>query len=522
MAETALAEQPRSAEADDPIARAFEDGRNEVYELDGKRYTVHPATALFPLLEGAEFEGLVDSIRERGVRHPVLVRGSEIVDGRNRARAAREAGIVPPVVELAEDDDPCIVVADENLQRRDLPQTRKVVLASQLRRLSLRIAERKRGVPGTPVSVAVPSAGPVSAGSPASAGSGGGGDVAASPPGVGSASAAGGGAASSGVSSEESVSQEAADSVPLTQEAAAKALGVTARSVRNVDRVVEKAPELEQELAAGNISIRDAMAVSEEAPEVRRQAVDDVKAGRAKSASQAVKKRTGRAAKARAANRSHGGTDKDKDKAVAGELAGMPPLPSDGGGGDAKAAAGAGQRDAAPAAAGKAAPAPVLPAEALSPFLLMAGVRLTLGILDLDPCSSDEGQDRVGASDWFTREQDGLRQAWRRSCYVFPPSAQAPAFAAKLLNEMTAGRVEKAAFLAPACLAEDWAVRLMTSLRFSGLAVERERMQYDVEGGSPVQAGKVMGLYLFGVDPASLFEFFDPWGVVLTLARSAA
>ena len=164
----------------------------------------------------------------------------------------------------------------------------------------------------------------------------------------------------------------------------------------------------------------------------------------------------------------------------------------------------------------------MLPAEALSPSLLMAGVRLTLGILDLDPCSSDEGQDRVGASDWFTREQDGLRQAWRGSCYVFPPPAQAPAFAVKLLNEMTAGRVEKAAFLAPACLAEDWAVRLMTSLRFSGLAVERERMQYDVEGGSPVQAGKVMGLYLFGVDPASLFEFFDPWGVVLTLARSAA
>ena len=516
MAETALAEQPRTAEADDPIARAFEDGRNEVYELDGKRYTVHPATALFPLLEGAEFESLVDSIRERGVRHPVLVRGSEIVDGRNRARAAREAGILPPVVELAEDDDPCIVVADENLQRRDLPQTRKVVLASQLRRLSLRIAERKRGVAGTPISVAKPSA------EPASDGSGGGGDVPASAPGGGSASPDGGDDASSTVPSDEAVPAESGESAPLTQETAAKALGVTARSVRNVDRVVEKAPELEQELAAGNISIRDAMAVSEEAPEVRRQAVDDVKAGRAKSASQAVEKRTGRAPKAAAARRSRSRTDKDKDKAVAGELAGVPPLPSAGGGGDASAAAGASGRDAAPTAAGKAVPAPVLPAEALSPSLLMAGVRLTLGILDLDPCSSDEGQDRVGASDWFTREQDGLRQAWRGSCYVFPPPAQAPAFAAKLLNEMTAGRVEKAAFLAPACLAEDWAVRLMTSLRFSGLAVERERMQYDVEGGSPVQAGKVMGLYLFGVDPASLFEFFDPWGVVLTPARAAA
>ena len=509
MAETALAEQPRTAEADDPIARAFEDGRNQVYELDGKRYTVHPATALFPLLEGAEFKGLVDSIRERGVRHPVLVRGNEIVDGRNRARAAREAGILPPVVELAEDDDPCIVVADENLQRRDLPQTRKVVLASQLRRLSLQLAERKRGVVGSPISVAMPSAG-----------SDGGGEVPASAPGVGSSSPAGEDDASSTVPSDEAVPAESGKSAPLTQEAAAKALGVTARSVRNVDRVVEKAPELEQELAAGNISIRDAMAVSEEAPEVRRQAVDDVKAGRAKSASQAVEKRTGRVPKAAAARRSRGGAD--KDKAVAGELAGMPPLPSAGGGGDASVAAGAGGRDAAPTAAGKAAPAPVLPAEALSPSLLMAGVRLTLGILDLDPCSSDEGQDRVGASDWFTREQNGLRQAWRGSCYVFPPPAQAPAFAAKLLNEMTAGRVEKAAFLAPACLAEDWAVRLMTSPRFSGLAVERERMQYDVEGGSPMQAGKVMGLYLFGVDPASLFEFFDPWGVVLTPAGSAA
>lgn len=50
-------------------------------------YRVHPAASIFPLLEGEEFNYLCESIRTQGVLHPIIVRGDELIDGRNRLRA---------------------------------------------------------------------------------------------------------------------------------------------------------------------------------------------------------------------------------------------------------------------------------------------------------------------------------------------------------------------------------------------------------------------------------------------------
>lgn len=75
-------------------------------------YVVHPAAAVFPLMEGDEFEMLVESIREHGIMHPIVVRrgpdADELIDGRNRLRAAEEARnrgvrVDVPVVEWVDD-----------------------------------------------------------------------------------------------------------------------------------------------------------------------------------------------------------------------------------------------------------------------------------------------------------------------------------------------------------------------------------------------------------------------------------
>jgi hypothetical protein len=50
-------------------------------------YTVHPAASVFPLIDGEDFVHLCESIRTHGVQHPAIVRGSELIDGRNRMRA---------------------------------------------------------------------------------------------------------------------------------------------------------------------------------------------------------------------------------------------------------------------------------------------------------------------------------------------------------------------------------------------------------------------------------------------------
>ena len=50
-------------------------------------YKVHPAASIFPLIEGDDFYQLCESIRTHGVQHAAIVRGSELLDGRNRMRA---------------------------------------------------------------------------------------------------------------------------------------------------------------------------------------------------------------------------------------------------------------------------------------------------------------------------------------------------------------------------------------------------------------------------------------------------
>ena len=60
----------------------------EVYVVDGVEYTVHPLAMFFPLIEGPPFDEFVEDVHRRGMSQPVLRRGKEIIDGRNRLRAA--------------------------------------------------------------------------------------------------------------------------------------------------------------------------------------------------------------------------------------------------------------------------------------------------------------------------------------------------------------------------------------------------------------------------------------------------
>lgn len=108
-------------------------------------YSVHPAAELFPLIEGDEFNNLVESIRKHGVQTPIVYRGTVLLDGRNRLRAVQrlaEQGVQldPPTVQRDGDGaDDIEWIETQNLARRHLSDDAQVMIAAELWRL---ISER--------------------------------------------------------------------------------------------------------------------------------------------------------------------------------------------------------------------------------------------------------------------------------------------------------------------------------------------------------------------------------------------
>lgn len=111
--------------------------------IDGWSGPIHPAADLFPLMEGDEFEALVDSIKTQGLREPIwLTKDGELLDGRNRVRACQGAGVKPEFRQY-DGDDPVGFVWAINVTRRHLTETQIGVAAikrGELERASRQVA----------------------------------------------------------------------------------------------------------------------------------------------------------------------------------------------------------------------------------------------------------------------------------------------------------------------------------------------------------------------------------------------
>ena len=75
--------------------------------------------------------------------------------------------------------------------------------------------------------------------------------------------------------------------------------------------------------------------------------------------------------------------------------------------------------------------------------------RKSMGSIDLDPASSETAQNTVGASEYFTIEDDGLSQRWSGNVWLNPPysSDLVGRFTTKLREELETGDVTQAVLL---------------------------------------------------------------------------
>jgi hypothetical protein len=96
-------------------------------------YKFHPEAARFPLLDekSPEFLGLVADIKANGLREPIELLNSMIIDGRNRDRACKQAEIKPEYKRLPSDTNPVAHVLSKNVHRRHLKESQRAIIGAQ-------------------------------------------------------------------------------------------------------------------------------------------------------------------------------------------------------------------------------------------------------------------------------------------------------------------------------------------------------------------------------------------------------
>lgn len=113
----------------------------------------HPLADLFPLIDGSAFDDLVSDVDENGLRELIVIHDGQILDGRNRYRAAVASGRMDPDTgayrskwslydgfrefgsEAEDGDDPLKWVLSKNLHRRHLSESQRAMVAAKLAQL---------------------------------------------------------------------------------------------------------------------------------------------------------------------------------------------------------------------------------------------------------------------------------------------------------------------------------------------------------------------------------------------------
>jgi ParB-like chromosome segregation protein Spo0J len=117
-------------------------------------YEAHEYAELFPLATDAELAGMAADIKARGLMNPIILLDGRILDGRNRYAACAAAGVEPQFREYA-GRDPLGDVVAWDLHRRQLTVGQRAAVALKLKpmlevRAKRRMSDGAKGVANLP------------------------------------------------------------------------------------------------------------------------------------------------------------------------------------------------------------------------------------------------------------------------------------------------------------------------------------------------------------------------------------
>lgn len=351
----------------------------------------HEVSNIFPLMEGAEFEELVNDIERSGLRVPIFVApDGSIIDGRNRYRALVELGLEDDpeyYVEFDEEFDGSVInfVLSMNLRRRQLTKSQAAAAAAlALPYYSAQARERQ----GTRTDVEC---------------------------------------------NEENIVEKIPPSeTGKARDFAAEAFDVNPRYVSDAAAIQEKAPEVFDEVMAGSKSL-------------------------AKAKREVLKKH-------------HLASE-------TGEV------------------------------------------EWYTPPKIVELVRLTMGSIDLDPCTAPAAQEIVQADKFYTVADDGLAQDWAGTVYVNPPYARGviDEWAVKITDAAASDEVTAVIALVNNATATKWWQSLAANAAL--ISFPQRRLKFVKADGSNGDTGlQGQTIFLFTDDRQTKTRFrkaFSQLGIVL-------
>jgi hypothetical protein len=149
-----------------------------------------------------------------------------------------------------------------------------------------------------------------------------------------------------------------------------------------------------------------------------------------------------------------------------------------------------------------------------TPPQIMERVRTVLGSITLDPASDPVPQAWIRAERYFTQADDGLSKTWFGRVFLNPPyNGSSAKWAAKLIEEYRAGRVEQAVMLVNSTQGYRWYENLWVSFPVCCL---RDRLRFiKPNGETGGQAKKGSTLVYFGQDAERFARAFENLGRIL-------